>query len=117
MCALAGSCPIAKNIRSMLRRPFPSLQIDALEGRFAQVVGYRGATPKELMQQLSAQLSEIEAGLAPSAANGGGLQGKIKALAAAARMRAGAPSGGRVAELEGQVEPAQLEQLFGILSQ
>lgn len=81
------------------------------------MVGYRGATPKELMQQLSAQLSEIETGLAPSAANGGGLQGKIKALAAAARMRAGAPSGGRVAELEGQVEPAQLEQLFGILSQ
>lgn len=91
--------------------------IDALEGRFAQVVGYRGATPKELMQQLSAQLAEIESGLAPTAANGGGLQGKVKALAAAARMRAGAPGSGSVAELEGQVEPAQLEQLFGILSQ
>lgn len=95
----------------------PCLQIDALEGRFAQVVGYRGATPKELMQQLSAQLAEIESGLAPTAANGGGLQGKVKALAAAARMRAGAPGSGSVAELEGQVEPAQLEQLFGILSQ
>ncbi|KAL4423917.1 hypothetical protein ABPG75_001218 [Micractinium tetrahymenae] len=91
--------------------------IDALEGRFAQVVGYRGATPKELMQRLSAQLSEIEAGLAPTAANGGGLQGKVKALAATAQLRAGAPGGGGVVELEGQVDPAQLEQLFGILSQ
>lgn len=91
--------------------------IDALEGRFAQAVGYRGATPKEVMQRLSAQLGEIEAGLAPTAANGGGLQGKVKALAAAARLRAGAPGYGAVAEVEGQVDRDQLEQLFGILAQ
>ncbi len=48
--------------------------MDALEGRFAQAVGYRGATPKEVMQRLAAQLGEIEAALAPSPANGGGLQ-------------------------------------------
>jgi hypothetical protein len=93
-------------------------QVDALEGRFAQAVGYRGATPRELMQRLSAQLGEIEAGLAPSAANGGGLQGKVRALAAAARLRAGAPGGGGgVSDLDGQVDPAALEQMFGILSQ
>lgn len=69
------------------------------------------------MQHLSAQLAEIEAGLAPTAANGGGLQGKVKALAAAARMRAGAPGGGAVSEVEGQVDQAQLEQLYGILAQ
>lgn len=94
------------------------LQVDGLEGRFAQAVGYRGATPKEVMQRLSAQLGEIEAGLAPSPANGGGLQGKVKALAAAARLRAGAPgAGSAVSELEGGVDPAALDQLFGILSQ
>jgi len=93
------------------------VQIDALEGRFAQAVGYRGVMQKEVMQRLSAQLLEIQAGLAPTAANGGGLQGKIKALAAAARLRAGAPGGGTVAELEGQVDSAQLEQLHGILAQ
>ncbi|PSC73508.1 nuclear pore complex NUP54 [Micractinium conductrix] len=91
--------------------------IDALEGRFAQAVGCRGATPREVMQRLSTQLGEIEAGLAPSAANGGGLQGRVKALAAAARLRAGAPGGGGVAEVEGRVDEEQLEQLFGILAQ
>ena len=100
------------------RLPPPTLpQVDALEGRFAQAVGYRGATPKELMQRLTAQLGEIEAGLSPSPANGGGLQGKVKALAAAARLRAGAPGGGALPELEAGVDPATLEQLYGILAQ
>lgn len=54
--------------------PRNAVQVDALEGRFAQAVGYRGATPKEVMQRLAAQLGEIEAALAPSPANGGGLQ-------------------------------------------
>lgn len=91
--------------------------MDALEGRFAQAVGYRGASPRDLLPRLSAQLREIEAGLAPSAANGGGLQGMVAALAAAARLRAGAPGGGAVAELEARVDPAALDQMFGILSQ
>jgi hypothetical protein len=93
------------------------LQIDALEGRFAQVVGYRNPTPKDLMQRLTVQLGEIEAALAPSAANGGGLQGKVAALAAAARLRAGAPGGTSVADLEARVDPAGMEEMFGILSQ
>lgn len=54
--------------------PTLTAQVDALEGRFAQAVGYRGATPKEVMQRLAAQLGEIEAALTPSPANGGGLQ-------------------------------------------
>lgn len=92
--------------------------VDALEGRFAQAVGYRGATPKEVMQRLAAQLGEIEAALTPSPANGGGLQGKVKALAAAARLRAGAPGGGgALPELEAQVEAGALDQMYGILSQ
>ncbi|KAI3432424.1 hypothetical protein D9Q98_003978 [Chlorella vulgaris] len=91
--------------------------IDALEGRFAQVVGYRNPTPKDLMQRLTVQLGEIEAALAPSAANGGGLQGKVAALAAAARLRAGAPGGTSVADLEARVDPAGMEEMFGILSQ
>ena len=42
----------------------------------------------------------------------------MKALAAAARLRAGAPgAGGGVAEVEGSVDPAALDQLYGILSQ
>ncbi|PRW60937.1 nuclear pore complex NUP54 [Chlorella sorokiniana] len=91
--------------------------VDALEGRFAQAVGYRGATPKEVMQRLTVQLGEIEAALAPSPANGGGLQGKVKALAAAARLRAGAPGSGALPKLEVQVEAGALDQMFGILSQ
>lgn len=91
-------------------------QIDALEGRFARAAGYGGG-PRDLLQRLSAELAEVEAGLAPSPANGGGLQGKAAALAAAARLRAGAPGGAAAVELEAALEPAALGQVFSVLQQ
>lgn len=51
----------------------PALQIDALEARFGQAMGFRGGS-REVLQQLAAQLAALEADLGslPSGEEGAG---------------------------------------------
>lgn len=78
------------------------VQVDALEGRLAQAMGVRGATPRELLDQLSRQLNELESEIMPTRL-AGGLYTKVEALAAAAQLQArgAGPQASQVAELDG----------------
>lgn len=73
--------------------------VDALEGRFAFAMGYRGATPAALASQLQRQLDELESALASRA--GGGLRGQVESLA----------------EVGGLVDDAALRSLQDVMQQ
>jgi hypothetical protein len=60
-------------------------------------------------------LASLESTIAPGST--GGLQGKVDALLAAARQRAGAGGGRGMGELEAAVDPASLQSAFAILSE
>ncbi|CAK0758941.1 hypothetical protein CVIRNUC_002659 [Coccomyxa viridis] len=87
-------------------------KVDLLESRFASAVGqwpqHRGATA-----ELERQLAALEAEIGPSAS--GGLEQKVEALAAAARMRAGAAGGAQAADTLAGLDPASLEKVFTML--
>ncbi len=90
-------------------------QVDALEGRYAHALGYRSSTARETLESLSKHLASLESTIAPGST--GGLQGKVDALLAAARQRAGAGGGRGMGELEAAVDPASLQSAFAILSE
>eukprot|EP00887_Chlorella_sp_A99_P000139 scaffold16.g139.t1 len=78
-------------------------QVDALEGRFAQAMGVRSPSPKDLIAQLSRQLAELEGELAPGR-TGGSLHTKVDSLAASAQLQARRPmQQSQLGELEGAV--------------
>lgn len=89
--------------------------MDALEGRYAHALGYRSSTSRETLETLSRQLASLESTIAPGST--GGLQGKVDALLAAARQRAGAGAGRGFGDLEAAVDQASLQSAFGILSE
>lgn len=92
-------------------------QVDALEGRFAQAMGVRSPSPKDLIAQLSRQLAELEGELAPGR-TGGSLHTKVDSLAASAQPQARRPmQQSQLGELEGAVGQPGLEEVFGVLSQ
>lgn len=86
-CRCCRCCRCAPTHEQLPRLPRPCPQVDALEGRFAQAMGARSSTPKELMQQLSCQLAELEDEVAP-AMLAGRLHTQIEALGAAAQLQA-----------------------------
>jgi nuclear pore complex protein Nup54 len=89
--------------------------LDTLEGRFAVAMGYDSSSPRQLLQRLRAQLTEIERALEQGSA--GGLEGKAEALLAAARLRAG--SGGQgsgLADIEAVLDPSSFASAFEVLS-
>ncbi|KAG7673820.1 hypothetical protein KSW81_007011 [Nannochloris sp. 'desiccata'] len=67
------------------------------------------------LEALSKHLASLESTIAPGST--GGLQGKVDALLAAARQRAGAGVGRGIGELEAAVDPASLQSAFAILSE
>ena len=96
--------------------------IDALEGRFAHAMGFRTASARETLHSLASQLNMIESGVGPGSS--GGLQGKIEALIARSRQRAGAVGGGGgvgggVSEMEASagIDPSSLHSAYTILSE
>lgn len=89
--------------------------MDALEGRYAHALGYRSSTARDTLEALSKHLVSLESTIAPGST--GGLQGKVDALLAAARQRAGAGVGRGIGELEAAVDPASLQSAFAILSE
>lgn len=89
--------------------------VDALEGRFAHAMGHRSATAREGLAALARQLAAVEAGVAPGST--AGLQGKVEALLAAARQRAGAAPGRPLGDLDAGVDPASLHSAYQVLSQ
>ena len=62
-----------------------------MEGRYAHAVGYRSTSARDTLQSLAKQLATVEAALAPGTI--GGFQGKVEALLAASRLRAGTGMG------------------------
>jgi hypothetical protein len=89
--------------------------VDALEGRYAHALSYRSSSDRNTLETLSKQLASLESSIAPGST--GGLQGKVDALLAAARQRAGAGAGRDIGELEAAIEPASLQSAFAILSE
>ena len=89
--------------------------MDALEGRYAHAMGYRSSSVRATLQSLSHQLSSIESSVAPGST--GGLQSKIDALVAAARLRAGAAAGPPLVEMESGIDPSSLHSAYAILSE
>lgn len=104
---------LCRHLLRVLRR------IDALEGRFAHAIGYRSATPRDILQKLTAELTEIEAATTQGAGMVSGLTGRVEALTAAARLQAGAgPAGGKsLGDLEAVVDSGSLASAFTMLSE
>ncbi|KAK9916340.1 hypothetical protein WJX75_001477 [Coccomyxa subellipsoidea] len=90
-------------------------RVDLLEGRFASAMGFWSAQQKGAAADLACQLSHLEAQVAPGAS--GGLEQRVEALGAAARMQAGAGAGtsSDLAGVEARLDPASLEQVFTVL--
>ena len=86
-----------------------------MEGRYAHAVGYRSTSARDTLQSLAKQLATVEAALAPGTI--GGFQGKVEALLAASRLRAGTGMGRPFAEVEGSIDPASLHGAFSVLSE
>ena len=99
---------LAHQLLKLLRR------IDALEGRLASALGQRSIAQRAALKSLQAELIKLESEISPKA--GGGLKGRIEPVAAAARMRAGAPMAGSSSELRA-VDSQSLESLHNILTQ
>ena len=59
-------------------------------------------------------MAELEAAVTPGAT--GGLQSKVDALAAAARLRAGTPGAPAPADMEPMIDPSSLGAAFDMLS-
>jgi len=67
------------------------------------------------MQRLESHLAAAESSLGPGTA--GGLQGKVAALVAAARLRAGPAGGGNAADIETAAGVGSLTSAYGILQE
>ncbi|KXZ53344.1 hypothetical protein GPECTOR_7g1239 [Gonium pectorale] len=89
--------------------------VDALEGRLALSSGYHAAQSRQQVAELSRQLGQLEEALAPqSAGTGAGLQRRLEAVAAAARMRAGRADGaGNLSSV--RLDDRSQSQLFDVL--
>lgn len=85
-----------------------------MEGRFAQAMGYRNITPRDLMQRLNNELAALEAEIAPAAV--GSLQNKVDSLRACARMRTGESPASSVDSLEKYIDTASMDKAFAIVS-
>ncbi|CAL5227117.1 g10026 [Coccomyxa viridis] len=87
-------------------------RVDLLESRFASALGHwppqRSAT-----SELERQLSALEGEMGASAS--GGLEQRVEALAAAARMQAGAAGGTQLAN--GSLNESSLNKTFGTLKE
>lgn len=92
-----------------------TVQIDALEGRFAYATGVRSSTPHDVLRKLSSQLSSIEQVI--SVGSSRGLQGKADALVAAARVRAGISNGGAHSGVDSSIDPGSLASAYSVLSE
>ncbi|CAL8466711.1 g6247 [Coccomyxa elongata] len=90
-------------------------KVDLLEGRFASAMGYWSSQQKGAAADLAGQLSQLEAQVAPGAS--GGLEERVEALAAGARMQAGGKAGtsSDLAGMQARLDPASLEQVFAVL--
>ncbi|KAG2484249.1 hypothetical protein HYH03_016894 [Edaphochlamys debaryana] len=87
--------------------------VDALESRLALSAGYNAQQSRQQVSELSRQLSRLEEAVAPATA-GAGLQQRLEAVAAAARMRAGSTAdGGGLSSV--RLDERSQAQLFGVL--
>ncbi|KAG2438350.1 hypothetical protein HYH02_010806 [Chlamydomonas schloesseri] len=87
--------------------------VDALESRLALSAGYNAQQSRQQVAELGRQLGRLEEAVAPASA-AAGLERRLEAVAAAARMRAGsAESSGGVASVK--LDERSQAQLFAVL--
>ncbi|KAG2433784.1 hypothetical protein HXX76_008142 [Chlamydomonas incerta] len=87
--------------------------VDALESRLALSAGYNAQQSRQQVAELGRQLGRLEEAVAPASA-AAGLERRLEAVAAAARMRAGsAESSGGVASVN--LDERSQAQLFAVL--
>ncbi|KAK9841829.1 hypothetical protein WJX81_005879 [Elliptochloris bilobata] len=87
--------------------------VDLLEGRFAAACGCAQPGQRTAVAELARELAKLEATVAPHAP--GGLEARVEALAAAARLRAGAPAASGAAEEAVRLDAASLAHLGAVL--
>ncbi|GFR49600.1 hypothetical protein Agub_g11670 [Astrephomene gubernaculifera] len=88
--------------------------VDALESRLALSAGYNAQQSRQQVSELSRQLAVLEEALAPAAA-AAGLQRRLEAVAAAARMRAGSGEGAAGGLASVKLDDKSQSQLFAVL--
>ncbi|GLC45771.1 hypothetical protein PLESTB_001157800 [Pleodorina starrii] len=91
--------------------------LDALESRLALSAGYNAQQSRQQVAELNRQMGRLEDAVAPPAA-AAGLQRRLEAIAAAARMRAGSADGGAAGGGSGmsvKFDDRSQAQLFAVL--